>query len=301
MKKLCSFLFLVFPLLVIAQLQYPETKKGNIVDEYNGIKIADPYRWLEDDNSEETKAWVQAENKVTFDYLATIPDRDKIKKRLEELWNYPRYSSPFKKAEYYYFFKNDGLQNQSVMYRQKGLTGKPEEFLNPNKLNKEGIAALGGTSFSKNGKYFAYSIAVAGSDWQEVYVMETATKKLLKDKIQWTKFSGYSWNGEDGFYYSGYDQPDEKSKMSKQNQFNKVFYHKLGTDQSADRLIYEDKGHPLRYEGASLTEDGRFLILGIAEGTSGSELWYRDMKDPAQKQFKLLIQGFSTEPDVVDN
>ena len=247
------------------------------------------------------KHGVKAQNKVTFDYLSTIPQRDKIKKRLEELWNYPKYSSPFKKAEYYYFFKNDGLQNQSVMYRQKGLAGKPEEFLNPNTLSKEGIAALGGTSFSKTGKYFAYTIAVAGSDWQEGYVMETAAKKIIKDKIQWTKFGGFSWNGDDGFYYTGYDEPDEKSKLSKQNQFNKVFYHRVGTDQAKDRLVYEDKSHPLRYYGAGLTEDERFLLLSVSEGTSGGEVWYRDMKDPAQDKFQLLIPGFSTDPDIIDN
>ena len=301
MKRIASILLLVAPLTIFAQLIYPETKKGDVKDDYNGIKVADPYRWLEDDNSEATKEWVKAQNKVTFDYLATIPQRDKVKKRLEELWNYPRYSSPFKKAQYYYYFKNDGLQNQSVMYRQNGLTGKPDEFLNPNTLNKEGIAALAGTSFSKSGKYFAYSIAVAGSDWQEIFVMESGTKKILKDKIEWTKFGGASWNGDDGFYYSGYDKPDEQSKLSKQNEFHKVFYHKLGTDQSKDALIYEDKEHPLRYHGAGLTEDGRFLILNVSEGTSGGELWYWEKKDPSQTKFKLLIPGFLSDPDLIDN
>jgi len=301
MKKLVSILFLFLPLALLAQLQYPETKKTDVTDDYNGTKVADPYRWLEDDNSEATKEWVKAQNKVTFDYLATIPERDKIRKRIEELWNYPRYSSPNKKAQYYYYFKNDGLQNQSVMYRQLGLSGKPEVFLNPNTLNKEGIAALAGTSFSKTGKYFAYSIAVAGSDWQEIFVMEAGSKKLLKDKIEWTKFGGASWNGDDGFYYSGYDKPDEQSKLSKQNQFHKVFYHKLGTDQSTDQLVFEDKAHPLRFHGAGLTEDGRFLILSVSEGTSGGELWYWEKKDPSQAAFKLLIPGFSTEPDIIDN
>lgn len=301
MKKSFAFLMFMAPILAAAQLQYPATKKGETVEDYHGTKVADPYRWLEDDNSEETKAWVQAQNKVTFDYLATLPQRDKIKKRLEELWNYPRYSSPSKKNEYYYFYKNDGLQNQAVLYRQKGLDGKPEEFLNPNTLNKEGIAALGSTSFSKSGKYFAYSVAVAGSDWQEGYIMETATKKILTDKIRWIKFSGFSWKGDDGFYYSGYDQPDEKTKLSKQNQNHKVFYHKLGTDQSQDELIYQDKEHPLRYHGAGLTEDKRFLILQVSEGTSGGEIWYWDLQDPTQDKFNLLIKGFDTEPDVIDN
>ena len=301
MKKVFSFILLFSPSVLFAQLQYPETKKGQTVEDYHGTKVADPYRWLEDDNSQETKDWVKAQNKVTSDYLATIPNREKIKKRLEELWNYPRYSSPFKKANYYYYFKNDGLQNQSVMYRQLGLTGKAEEFINPNTLNKEGIAALGGTSFSKTGKYFSYSIAVAGSDWQEIFVMEAGTKKILKDKIEWTKFGGANWNGDDGFYYTGYDKPDEASKLSKQNQFNKVFYHKIGTDQSKDQLVYEDKSKPLRYYGAGLTEDGRFLILNVSEGTSGGELWYWDKKDPSQTKFQLLIPGFSTEPDFIDN
>lgn len=301
MKKRFALLMFIAPILAAGQLQYPTTKKGETTEDYHGTKVADPYRWLEDDNSEETKAWVQAQNKVTFDYLATLPQRDKIKKRLEELWNYPRYSSPSKKNEYYYFYKNDGLQNQAVLYRQKGLDGKPEEFLNPNTLNKEGIAALGSTSFSKSGKYFAYSVAVAGSDWQEGYIMETATRKVLTDKIRWIKFSGFSWKGDEGFYYSGYDQPDEKTKLSKQNQFHKVFYHKLGTDQSADELIYEDKEHPLRYHSAGLTEDKRFLILQISEGTSGAEIRYWDLQDPGQEKFKVLIPGFSTEPDVIDS
>ena len=301
MKKRFALLMFIAPILAAGQLQYPTTKKGETTEDYHGTKVSDPYRWLEDDNSEETKAWVQAQNKVTFDYLATLPQRDKIKKRLEELWNYPRYSSPSKKNEYYYFYKNDGLQNQAVLYRQKGLDGKPEEFLNPNTLNKEGIAALGSTSFSKSGKYFAYSVAVAGSDWQEGYIMETATRKVLTDKIRWIKFSGFSWKGDEGFYYSGYDQPDEKTKLSKQNQFHKVFYHKLGTDQSADELIYEDKEHPLRYHSAGLTEDKRFLILQISEGTSGAEIRYWDLQDPGQEKFKVLIPGFTTEPDVIDS
>ena len=301
MKKRFALLMFIAPILAAGQIQYPTTKKGETTEDYHGTKVADPYRCLEDDNSEETKAWVQAQNKVTFDYLATLPQRDKIKKRLEELWNYPRYSSPSKKNEYYYFYKNDGLQNQAVLYRQKGLDGKPEEFLNPNTLNKEGIAALGSTSFSKSGKYFAYSVAVAGSDWQEGYIMETATRKVLTDKIRWIKFSGFSWKGDEGFYYSGYDQPDEKTKLSKQNQFHKVFYHKLGTDQSADELIYEDKEHPLRYHSAGLTEDKRFLILQISEGTSGAEIRYWDLQDPGQEKFKVLIPGFSTEPDVIDS
>ncbi len=301
MKKTVLFITMAASLSTNAQLKYPETKKNEVTDDYHGVKVVDPYRWLEDDNSEETKNWVKQENKVTNAYLSSIPFREDVRKRLEELWNYPKYSSPFKKGDTYYFFKNDGLQNQAIMYRQKGLDGKPEEFLNPNTLNKDGVAALGGLEFNRSGNYMAYSIGLAGSDWQEIFVMETASKKLLKDKIQWTKFSDFSWNEEDGFYYSGYDKPDEQTMLSGQNQFHKVYYHKLGTEQSADRLVYEDKQHPLRYHAARLTEDGRFLILYVSEGTSGTEIWYRDMKDPKQSTFKLLVKGFDTEGVVVDN
>jgi prolyl oligopeptidase len=301
MKRFFLILFIASPLIPMAQLKYPQTKKISVTDNYHGTSVEDPYRWLEDDNAEATKEWVKEENKVTFDYLSTIPIRDRVRSRLEKLWDYPRYSSPFKKADYFYFFKNDGLQNQPVLYRQRGIRDEPEIFLNPNTLNKEGIAALGSYSFSKSGKYFAYSIAVAGSDWQKVYVMETASKKILQDTVQWVKFSSFSWNGDEGFYYSGYDKPNEETKLSKQNQFHKVFYHKLGTAQPQDKLIFEDKKHPLRYHSASLTEDLRFLIIYVAEGTSGTEIWYKDLKDPAQKNFKLLIEGFKTDADVVDN
>jgi prolyl oligopeptidase len=303
MKRLSLPFFLLLSVILNAQIQYPVTKKLEVSDGYSSgnIKVIDPYRWLEDDNSPETKDWVQAQNKVTFDYLATIPIRDKVRKRLEELWNYPKYSSPFKKANYYYFFKNNGLQNQSVMYRQKGLAGKPEEFLNPNTLNKEGIAALGGTSFSKTGKYMAYTIAIAGSDWKEGYIMETATKKLLKDKIEWTKFGGFSWTGDEGFFYSGYAKPDEASKMSQQNKFNMVFYHRIGTEQKDDRVIYRDSEHPLRYCSANTTEDNRFLILNLSEGTSGNEIWFIDTKNKPQQRFEPVIRGFDTESEVIDN
>lgn len=303
MKKLYSLLLLVLPYLLIAQLQYPETKKHEVSDSYSSgnIKVIDPYRWLEDDNSAETKDWVQAQNKVTFDYLSKIPDREKIKNRLEKLWNYPKYSSPFKKADHYYFFKNDGLQNQSVMYRQKGLAGKPQEFLNPNTLNKEGIAALGGISFSKSGKYMAYSISIAGSDWKEIFVMETATKKLIADKILWTKFGGVSWKGEEGFYYSGYLKPDDSLKLIQQNKFNIVYYHRLGSEQKDDKIVYRDNQHPLRYHNASLTEDNRFLILNVSEGTSGSEIWYIDNQNKSHMKFEVLVKGFDTESQVIDN
>jgi len=300
MKKILAFFFLSLPLLSLAQLQYPETKKTDVTDNYHGTPVADPYRWLEDDNSEETKAWVQQQNKVTNDYLATIPFRDKVKKRLEELWNYPKYGSPSKKGDYYYFSKNDGLQNQSVIYRLKGLNGKPEIFFDPNKLSADGTTALGAWSFSKNNKYVGYSVAMSGSDWQEVFVLDAATGKKLADNVKWIKFSGLNWKGDEGFYYSRYPEPDEKSKLSKQNQFHQVWYHKIGTSQAEDVLIYKDDAHPLRNMGGGMTEDNRFLIISMSEGTSGAEIWVKDTKalDP---KFTLLIAGFKTSPSVVTN
>lgn len=300
MKRVLAFFFLSLPLLSLAQLQYPDTKKADVTDNYHGTSVADPYRWLEDDNSEETKAWVQQQNKVTNDYLATIPYRDKVKKRLEELWNYPKYGSPSKKGEYYYFSKNDGLQNQSVIYRQKGLNGKPEVFFDPNKLSADGTTALGAWSFSKNNKYVAYSVAMSGSDWQEAFVLDAATGKKLTDNVKWIKFSGLNWKGDDGFYYSRYPEPDDKSKLSKQNQFHQVWYHKIGTPQGEDVLIYKDDLHPLRNMGGGMTEDNRFLIISMSEGTSGAEIWVKDTK-AADPKFTLLIPGFKTSPSVVTN
>ena len=286
---------------ILSQIRYPETKKTGQVDDYFGTKVRDPYRWLEDDNSEETQQWVKAENEITDAYLSSIPFYNKVKKRLEEMWNYAKYSSPFKEGDWYYFYKNDGLQNQSVLYRQKGLDGTPEVFIDPNKMSKDGTAAIGIPSFSKNKKYAVYLEAQAGSDWQIAHVMNVADKKLLNDEVNYIKFSGTSWKGDDGFYYSRYPIPDEKSKLTTQNQHHKVYYHTLGKPQSEDVLIYEDKDHPLRTVGAVLSEDEHFLIIGTSEGTSGSELWVKDMKNAADDDFKLIIKGFDTEANFIDN
>lgn len=283
-----------------AQFNYPATKKTDTVDDYHGIKIADPYRWLEDDNSAETKAWVKEQNKVTFDYFATIPYRDKVRKRLTELWNYTRYSAPFKKGKYYYFNKNDGLQNQSVWYRQTNLSGNSEVFLDPNKLSEDGTVSLGTYAFSKSGNMMAYSIQRAGSDWQEAYVMDVATKKNTKDQLNWLKFTGLRWKGDEGFFYSRYPAPNEGEKLKGKNLYQKVYYHKLGTSQEEDELIYEDNENPQRFAQVFLTEDERFLILYLSEGTSGREIRVRDLKSGA-KDFKLLIPGFSTQAAVIDN
>jgi len=301
MKRMLATLLWLIPVALFAQLKYPDTKKENVVDDYNGAKVEDPYRWLEDDNSEQTKAWVKEENKVTLDYLSRIPYRDKVKKRIEEMWNYPKYGAPFQKGDHYYFQKNDGLQNQSVWFAQKGLSGKPEVFIDPNKLSEDGTVSLGGINFSLNGRYAAYTIQKSGSDWQEGYIMDVATKKLIGDRLTWLKFTGFSWKGDEGFYYSRFPEPKDEDQLKGKNTNQQVYYHKVGTAQLEDKLIYEDKDHPLRSAGVGLTEDERFVILGTSEGTSGGEVWVWDMKDPSQTKFSLLIPGFATDPNVIDN
>lgn len=300
MRNLLLLLLVVLTQTASSQFSYPPTKKGAVEDTYFGITIADPYRWLEDDNSEETKAWVKEQNAITNNYLSGIPFRSKVKDRLSVLWNYPKYGSPRQEGAYYYFSKNDGLQNQSVLYRQKGLQGAPEVFLDPNRFSLDGTVALAGLSFSKNARYAAYQISSSGSDWQEALIMDLTTGKLVDDTIRYIKFSGITWRGDEGFYYSRYPVPDASSKLSKQNQFHKVYFHKVGSRQNSDVLIYEDNDHPLRNVGADLTEDGRFLVISSTEGTSGNELWIKDLSQQSAS-FSRLIEGFKTEPDVIDH
>ncbi|HRP89477.1 MAG TPA: prolyl oligopeptidase family serine peptidase [Edaphocola sp.] len=284
------------------KLVYPHTDKVKQVDNYFGTKIEDPYRWLENDTSKKTEAWVKAETSFTNNYLTKIPYRKTIIDRLTQLWNYEKYSAPSKNGKYYTFYKNDGLQNQAVLYIQEGINGQATALLDPNKLSSDGTVALQATSFSKDKKYFAYAVSASGSDWQEIYVMDVAGKKLLSDKLEYVKFTGISWKGEEGFYYSGYSQPkDEATKFSAKTEFQKVFFHKIGTPQSEDVLIYEDKEHPLRYVGAGLTEDERFLVLSISEGTDGSEIKVKDLSKGSDLPFVTLVQGFSTNAEVVDN
>lgn len=301
MKKI---FFTTFMMLIaancISQIKYPNTKKVKQEDNYFGTVVNDPYRWLEDDNSEETKEWVIEENKTTNQYLESIPYRNQIKKELSEMWNYPKYSAPSKRGDYYYYYKNDGLQNQSVLYRQTDLNAPSEVFIDPNTMSKDGTAAISSPSFSKNYKYAAYMESQAGSDWQVAYIMQVADKKLLTDKIEYIKFSGLSWDSDDGFYYSRYPVPDEKSKLTNKNTNQAVYYHIVGTPQREDKLIFEDKEHPMRSVGAGLTEDKRFLIIRLSEGTSGTELWVKDTKDPKGK-FIQIIKGFDTEAGIVDN
>ncbi len=300
-KTKLIILSLMVSFSVTAQIKYPETKKVDTVDNYHGTQVADPYRWLEDDNSEETKAWVKEQNKVTDDYLAKIPYREAVKKRLEELWNYPKYSATFKEGEYYYYFKNDGLQNQGIAYRQKTMNGKPEVFFDPNKLSADGTVALAGWSFSRNSKYLVYATSKSGSDWQSAQVMDVKTKKLVSDQLDWLKFTGFSWKGDEGFYYTRYPEPAVNDELKGKNESPRIYFHKMGTRQADDLLVYEDKEHPQRFIGIGLTEDERFLLLQTSEGTSGGEILYKDLKNLAQKEFAVLVPGFETQPSIVDN
>lgn len=281
----------------IKHLPYPETERGNVTDNYFGTEVADPYRWLEDDNSEATTAWVKAENEVTFDYLSKIPFREAIKERLTELWDYPKESAPSKKGDWLYFSRNDGLQNQAVIYRRATPDAEAEVFLDPNQLSDDGTVALAATSFSKDGKYFAFATAASGSDWVEIHVMDTESKRQLDDCIKWVKISGATWAPDGkGFYYSGYDAP-EKGVYSSKNEFQKVYYHKIGTPQSADRLIYSDPKHPLRYFYAWQSDDSRWIFVSSSEGTSGSEILYK--RSNAAK-FDVLLKGFDYDYSIVE-
>jgi len=278
---------------------YPQTAKGDVADDYFGTKVADPYRWLEDDNSPETADWVKAQNKVTEDYLSQIPFRNQIRERLMDIWNYPRYLTPVKEGNYYYFFKNDGLQNQSVLYRQKDLDVAPDIFLDPNTLSTDGTVALSDVYFSKDSRYMAYAISRAGSDWTEFYIMDTETGNTLDDHLQWVKFSGAAWKGN-GFYYSRYDDPGTIGQFSQQNRFHKLFYHTIGTPQSSDKLIYEDRENPLRYVNTYTTEDEEYLILSVSEGTSGNELYFQSLTRP-NSIITPLMKGFKYNSYVVDH
>ena len=274
-----------------ARLSYPETKKVDVVDTYFGTTVADPYRWLEDDNAPEVAAWVAAENKVTFGYLDKISYRPQLKDRLTKLLNYPKYGSPTRRGEWFIFSKNDGLQNQSVQYIQKGLDGTPEVLLDPNKFSADGTSQLGGFSLSQSGKYVAYGISEGGSDWRDFYVLDVATKKPLTDHLEWVKFSGASWIGDQGFFYNRYPQPESGKKMAGKNDYQKIYYHKVGTPQSDDKLIYEDNEHPQRRQSVGVTEDQRFEILGVSDssaGKRGNSVFFRELAQ-GDKPFTPIV------------
>lgn len=279
------------------ELEYPETKKIDHIDEYWGEEVADPYRWLEDDNAEDTKAWVVEQNKVSFGYLEQIPFRERIRERLEEVWDYERVSAPSTHGEYIYYYKNDGLQNQAVLYRKKGDGGDEEVFLDPNTLSEDGTTSLAGASFTNDGKLFAYSVSVAGSDWRNIYVMDAETGTFLSDEIKDAKFTGISWKGNEGFYYSSYEHPGG-SKLSAMTDNHKLYFHRLGTSQSEDQLIFGDDNNPRRYVGGWVTEDNRFLIVSAANSTTGNELYFTDLTEVG-KAIQPIVQDMENSHSVL--
>ncbi|MFI3264767.1 MAG: prolyl oligopeptidase family serine peptidase [Rikenellaceae bacterium] len=282
----------------IERKEYPTTHRGDVVEDYFGTAVADPYRWLEDDSSAVTAAWVTAQNEVTFDYINQIPFRNAIKDRLTELWNYAKESAPEKHGEYYYYSYNDGLQNQAVIYRKASLEAEPEIFIDPNTLSEDGTKALGEVTFSEDGRYCAYAVAASGSDWVDIHLLDCKTMEIMSDKIEWVKFSGAIWAPDSkSFYYSAYDAPEE-GVYSNKNEFQKVYHHKLGEPQSADKLIYVDHAHPLRYFSAWPSDDSKWLFIEGSEGTSGAEILYKSAK--GLDSFKPLLAGFDYDYFIVD-
>jgi len=283
-------------------LTYPTVSKSDQVDNYHGTTVADPYRALEDPDTEETKAWVEAQNQVTFSYLNEIPAREKIKQRLTKLWNYEKYGTPFKEGESYFYFKNDGLQNQSVLYTLPTLESEPRVLLDPNQLSEDGTVALSGISISENGQLLAYGLSSSGSDWQEWKVRDIATGEDIQDHLQWIKFSSASWTHDhQGFFYSRYDEPNEKTKLEDVNYYQKLYYHQLSTPQSADILIYHRPDEKEWGFGGSVTEDGKYLIISIWLGTDSKNLvFYKDITNP-NSQIIELINQFEADYSFIDN
>lgn len=280
-------------------LTYPVSAKGDVVDTYFGQQVADPYRWLEDDRSSATEAWVKAQNQTTFDYLKQIPFRDQIRDKLQQAWNFERVGAPFKEGDYTYFYKNDGLQNQFVLYRQKE-GGEVEVFLDPNTFSEDGTTSMAALSFSSDGSLVAYAISEGGSDWRKIIVLDAETKQQIGETLVDVKFSGISWVGNDGFFYSSYDKPDG-SELSAMTDQHKLYYHKLGTPQSADQVIFgaaEAERH--RYVGATVTEDNRYLLVSAAVSTSGNKLFIKDLTQP-DSQFIPIVADTDSDVDLVDS
>ncbi|MQP23826.1 prolyl oligopeptidase family serine peptidase [Flavobacterium sp. LMO8] len=300
MKKTITISAIVCTLFMNAQtnkINYPETKKIDHVDTYFGKQIIDPYRWLENDRSTETEMWVKKQNLITYAYLNRIPYRNQLKDRMEQLWNYEKIGAPFKEGDFTYYYKNNGLQNQSVLYR-KDKDGKEEIFLDPNTFSKDGTTSLGGLNFSKDGSLVAYSISEGGSDWRKVIVMEAKTKKIIGDTIVDVKFSGVSWYKNEGFYYSSYDKP-VGSELSAKTDQHKLYYHKLNTSQKTDKLVFGGDVKR-RYVGGGVSEDEKYLFISAANSTSGNELYYLDLSKPDAK-IVTLIDNYENDNDVLDN
>lgn len=278
-------------------IQYPKTETDSYVDTFFGRVVPDPYHWLEDDLSAKTKDWITAQNKVTYSYLDQIPYRETIKKNLEKIWNYEKYSAPFKEGKYTYFYKNNGLQNQSVLYRQEG--SKPAEiFLDPNTFSKDGTTSLAGINFSKDGSLLAIQISEGGSDWRKVIVMDAETKKVIEDTLIDVKFSGISWRGNSGFYYSSYEKSKKSSELSAMTNQHKLFYHSLGQKQSQDKLIFGGSETPRRYIGGGVSEDENYLIISAATSTNGNELYIQDLRVKDSK-IVCLVDHFNTNNEIV--
>ena len=271
-------------------LSYPSTKSVDHVDAYHGVKVADPYRWLEDDTSADTAAWVEAQNKVTFAYLDKIPYRAALTTRLKSLYDYAKFGSPSRKGDYYFFSKNDGLQNQSVLYIQKGLNGTPEVLIDPNTWSVDGTVRLAGFAPSKDARLAVYGVSRSGSDWQEYNVMDLSTQKVLSDRVEWVKVSSIAWRGN-GFYYSRYPQPEKGKELSSINENHQVYYHRIGTPQSADELVFSDPKNPQRFHTLDTTEDERFAVLDVSDrgtGKQGNAVFVQDLSKPGSKFMPLI-------------
>ena len=279
------------------KFNYPDTKKVDQVDEYFGTKVKDPYRWLENDTSKQTEAWVKKQNKVTFNYLEDIPFRDNISKRLTEIWDYPKQSAPFKEESNYFVYRNSGLQDQSVIYKMNDLEDDGDVFLNPNKMSETGTVSLTNFEVSDDGKYAAYGISRGGSDWREFFIRDVKTKKDLDDHIKWAKFSSISWY-KDGFFYSRYPKPEKGEKLSGVNKNNKVYYHKTGTPQEEDKLIYEEPENPQRGFSVQITDDDKYMIIYVTESSSGNGLYYKKTGAP-DSEMEKFITNFDNEYSVV--
>ncbi len=292
-------------------LDYPDTRQDPaVVDDYHGTRVADPYRWLEDDNAAETKAWVAAQNEVTQGYLNSLGLRQNLRARYEELFDYPKLSSPFKAGEYYFFYKNDGLQNQAVIYRQRGLSGEPEVFIDPNAVNAAGTTSIGLVGFSDSYKYVTVNRSDAGSDWSNFTIREVATGKELGDKLEWVKFSGAAWLGDEGFFYSRYPAPGEGAELSGNNQYHSVYFHRVGEPQAEDLLVWEDRARPEMYHFGGVTEDDRYFVMSAAPGTDGYATYLLDLDafrqnlrsgGKAKPALKLLFEGYKNKSSVVDH
>ncbi|MEH2110510.1 prolyl oligopeptidase family serine peptidase [Nostoc sp.] len=283
-------------------LTYPSSHKSNQADDYHGTLVADPYRWLEDPDSEETRTWIEAQNQVTFSYLSEIPAREKIKQRLTKLWDYEKYGIPFKEGDRYFYFKNDGLQNQSVFYTLKTLDDQPKVLLDPNKLSEDGTVALSGLSISEDGKLLAYGLSSSGSDWQEWKVRDVETGEDLQDHLKWIKFSGASWTHDNqGFFYSRYDEPNEKTQLEDVNYYQKLYYHQLGKPQSEDVLIYHRPDQKEWGFSGGVTENGRYLIISIWLGTDSKNLVFSKDLINSNAEVVELINQFEADYSFIDN